>query len=69
MVIRTSDHLPPHVHVLKAGGEVKISLGGDTVAPAVIENWRLSAGDVLRAYQIVAANQALLLKKWRQIHG
>ena len=69
VVIRTDDHLPPHVHVLKAGGEVKIALGDDTTVPEVIESWGLDSGDVKVAYRLVESNQATLLNHWRRIHG
>lgn len=69
MVLRMFDHPPPHVHVFKSGGEVKIALGDDTTAPSVVENWGLSPKDLLKAVRIVADSQALLLEKWRQIHA
>jgi hypothetical protein len=64
--IYTKDHPPPHIHVWKAGGQVKITLDEEPVVQRVKG---MSDRDVVKAYRIVARNRAQLLAKWREIHG
>ncbi len=40
--IYTNDHLPSHVHVVKAGGEAKINLGSETERPTLVRIWNMS---------------------------
>lgn len=47
------EHDPPHVHVVRAGGEVIITLGDEASAPAIREVHHMTDRDVLRAYRIV----------------
>ena len=61
----TNDHEPPHVHVFKAGGQVKIEI---KTAEAVAV-WNMRARDVRSAEMVVAENQELFFKAWRKIHG
>jgi hypothetical protein len=63
------EHEPPHVHVVKGGTEVVIRLGDAEALPQVGEVYGMRSADVMRAYRIVEANQALLLEKWRYHHG
>ena len=63
------EHEPPHVHVVKAGTEVVIWLGDAGTPPELREVYGMSSRDVLRAYRIVEANQAMLLDEWRRYHG
>jgi hypothetical protein len=67
--IRSNDHLPPHVHVFKAGGEAKINLGSERERPSLVELWNMSDKDATRALKLVTAHQVELLEKWREIHG
>ncbi len=69
VMIYTKDHLPAHVHVWKAGGEVVIDLGGDVVAPSIREHKRMRKENVRKAVGIVEENQMVLLIQWREIHG
>jgi hypothetical protein len=64
-VIYFDDHNPPHVHVFKADGEVKIEL--DPVV--VVGVWRMKKKDARHANSIARENQADLLDKWREING
>jgi hypothetical protein len=63
------EHAPPHVHVVKAGGEIIIVLGADDAPPMVDEVHHMRQRDVVRAYRIVEAHQAMLLEQWRRYHG
>lgn len=67
--IYTNDHLPSHVHVLKAGGEAKINLGSASERPTLVEVWNMSDKDAVKALKLVSNYQAELLEKWREIHG
>lgn len=60
---------PPHVHVIKAGSEVKIRLGSDTEPPEIVNIWRMRDKDATNALLIVAARQDYFLGAWRGIHG
>jgi hypothetical protein len=65
LVIRSSDHAPPHVHVFKAGSELKVEL-----SPLVArERYGMTNRDAARAERIVATHAELLLAKWEEIHG
>lgn len=68
IIIYPDDHLPPHVHVIKNDGEVKIDLGNDNSAPSIIEAW-MDKKSTKKAMQIVMENQDILLKAWGDIHG
>jgi hypothetical protein len=68
-VIRTRDHLPPHVHALGNGGEVLVNLGDARTGPSLREvRGRVKPRDVVRAVREAEAKQADLLARWRQIH-
>lgn len=62
------EHAPPHVHVVRAGGEVVILLGDAEHPPAVMEVYGMRAREVVRAYRIVDAEQDVLLETWRRYH-
>ncbi len=68
-VIRTHDHLPPHVHVFYGETEVSINLGLDKDLPSVRKIRRMNNRNVSRALLIVIENNELLLDNWRKIHG
>jgi len=63
------EHEPPHVHVVKGGGEAVIALGNDETPPVLDRVYGMRARDVLRAYRIVEANRTRLLEAWRRYHG
>jgi hypothetical protein len=59
------DHVPPHVHVIRSGIEIKIDL-----SPVVIKNaGRASVQDLARAEQLTTEHQAWLLTAWEGING
>ena len=69
VVIYTSDHPPPHVHVIGAGTEARIALGGDGERPSLMTNEGLSRRELEKALAEIDRSRALLLERWREIHG
>jgi hypothetical protein len=67
-IIFTDDHEPAHVHVL-GDGAAKIDLRGREGRPELVWNDGLKAGDLRKAMRIVAAQQAMMLERWDEIHG
>jgi hypothetical protein len=68
IVIYKDDHAPAHVHVIK-DGEVIINLVGKHGQPEVRQYYGSTKSDVPKSLRIVAEQQALLLAKWKEIHG
>ena len=76
----SNDHLPMHIHAKKGGAECVFLLGevreveneaGEVslevvTAPSIRENRGMPPAEVRRALDIVAANQAQMLAKWRE---
>ena len=69
LVIYLEDHEPPHVHVYASGAEAKIGLLAQDGHPYVIRAFAMRAGDLRKAVQLVSEQQAMLVAKWREIHG
>jgi hypothetical protein len=67
--ICTDDHVPPHVHVKRDNGYVKIHLVGPDGLPEVVKIVRVADHQVWRALAIVNKHQQHLLREWRIIHG
>ncbi len=67
-VIFVDDHEPAHVHVF-GDGQVKVNLIGADGAPELVWAVDMKRGDIRRAMQVVAEQQAFLLAKWREIHA
>ncbi len=74
--IYTNDHIPAHVHVFKGRKndnnqkELKINIGNEQERPSLVSvHENLKNKDILNALKLVAANQEILLSKWREIHG
>jgi hypothetical protein len=63
------EHLPPQVHVVRGGAEVKIHLGTESAPPSVERVFQMRDADVVEAYRIVLEHHAQLMNKWRQYHG
>jgi len=57
VMIMPNDHRPPHVHVFKASGHARITIGNN-------EN-----REIIKALRIVLAHQAKLSEAWSKIHG
>jgi Domain of unknown function (DUF4160) len=68
-VIRTRDHLPPHVHVFLAGTEVVLNLGIDKNTPLIRELRGMQDRNIRRALEITVENNELFLAEWWRIHG
>ncbi len=69
VVIYSDDHRPPHVHVIGADREAKIALGGESQRPSLVVNEGLSRREVALALVEIDRNRALLMQRWREIHG
>lgn len=69
VVIYTDDHAPAHVHVFYGREELLVSLGSDTEPVGVRTNRGMKPQRILKALRLVADHQALLLERWREIHG
>lgn len=68
--IYTNDHLPSHVHVIKADEEAKINLGNENQEPNFVTiSANMSNKDAHKALELVTKHQLFLLQKWREIHG
>ena len=66
--IRTDDHGPPHVHVLKGGEEIVILLAIGSDDPKIRENRGMSRPNIRRGMDLVTVNNDALLSEWRKIH-
>ena len=64
VMIYTHDHLPQHVHLFKAEGEVIINLL-DVSVRAIYD---MKAANVRRALEVVAEHREFLLAEWERIH-
>ena len=68
-VIYLTDHDPAHVHVVSPDGEAKIGLRGRNKRPILLESYRLRAKDLAVALEAIESRQALLQRKWKELHG
>lgn len=71
LVIYTGhEHLPPHVHIFKAGRWLRVALGDLDTYPFVTGKGNTLTGrELVKAVRLVAGHQQLLLDRWRDIHG
>lgn len=69
IIVRTSDHRPPHVHVVKGSGEIRVLLYEDRRAVYWDEKRPMAVKAKVRAVQLVQEYQAECLDVWRRIHG
>ncbi|HXT16307.1 MAG TPA: DUF4160 domain-containing protein [Gemmatimonadaceae bacterium] len=63
------EHPPPHVHVVNADGIAVIQLVQERKCQTTMRVDGMKPRDVRKAEQIVTEHTALLLKRWREIHG
>lgn len=68
MVRTRHEHNPPHVHVLRAGGECRVKIAE---SPAVL--WDVKGGLTLsearKAEALVRKYQTQCLEKWEELNG
>ena len=63
------EHGPLHVHVLKAGTSVVITLPDGTHPLSIRNVSRMKNADVVAAFRLVEAHTETLLAAWRRYHG
>ena len=68
VVIFVDDHEPAHVHVF-GDGHAKINLVSADGGPVLVWAEDMTKGEVRRAFKVIVENQAVLLKRWNEIHG
>ena len=66
LVVYPNDHLPPHVHVLGPGWEVRISICGKSELMTITGNPKLQ--EIALAAEVVSRNMNELKKIWRSLH-
>ena len=67
--IYLNDHTPAHVHVIKDNNEAKVALSQAGSPVKLLNVTRsMSDHDVAAAMDLVASNNGLLLKRWKEIH-
>jgi hypothetical protein len=64
-----NDHDPPHVHVVGANGVARIALGVVGDRPRLLSVVGLTRSEATDALRLIATNQELCLRRWREIHG
>lgn len=69
LIIHTDDHPPPHVHVRRANGEVKVSLPPPGECVRVLRVRHLATHEAMRAVRLVEEHREQLLLEWEEIHG
>lgn len=67
--IYLNDHFPAHVHVFKGNGQAKINLGNQDEPLSLVQIWKMSDSDAVKALELVKVYQTKLLQRWQQIHG
>ena len=60
----SNEHEPPHMHVSKAGGELRFILGSESEEPTYKILSPMKRNDIRRAFDIVKKQQEFLLSKW-----
>ena len=68
-MIMPNDHRPPHVHVFKASGHARITIGDTKTRPKLLEVINMKNQEIIKAMSIVLAHQGNLSEAWRKIHG
>lgn len=68
MYLPPREHGPAHVHVVKADGEVVVTLGDHDRAPMPTRVVNLRDIDVIAAVRLVAAHNEELMAQWRSYH-
>lgn len=68
-VIYVDDHLPPHVHVKRPDGEVKVSLPPLDEPVGVLRVRGVATHQAVRAVRLVENHRHFLTTAWKEIHG
>jgi uncharacterized protein (DUF885 family) len=63
-VVRTRDHAPPHVHVLRGDCEAKIEIQ----SRKVIRNIGYSSTDLKRIIKFITEREDQFMEAWNEIH-
>ena len=69
VMIMPNDHRPPHVHIFRAEGHLRIAIGDEENRPKLMEAFGMSNKDIKKALDIVITHQTKLIEAWRKIHG
>jgi hypothetical protein len=64
--INLKDHFPPHVHVWKAGAEVRINL---VTGDLMTSDSKMSSNDIRQGRRLVYRHVDFLRKEWVRFHG
>lgn len=65
VVMYYNDHIPPHVHVKKAGNEALIQLDPITV----MDNYGYNRGEINTILEIIEDHQDMLIDAWNSYYG
>ena len=68
VMIMSNDHRPPHVHVFRAEGRARITIGDQKNRPQIMEAISMSNKDIKKALNIVIEHQKEISTAWREIH-
>ena len=63
-MIYPKDHIPAHVHALKAGNEARVTLE----EPTVISSYGFNFREIARILEIIESHQNELLAAWDKYH-
>ena len=69
ILMYVNDHPPPHVHAIQAGAEARITIGSEDGKASLLSNDGLSRRELAVALEEIDRNRALLLMRWRELHG
>jgi hypothetical protein len=63
-----NDHVPPHVHVARAEGLMRVALGDEESRPRVLTSVGMKTKDEVRGVRMVERHQSELLIAWEEMH-
>ena len=67
-IIYVNDHEPAHIHV-RGDGEAKVALVGSSGDPELLRVTGMTRADQRRMMREIFDRQAVLLERWKDIHG
>ncbi len=69
-IIYIDDHEPAHVHVhVRGDGEAKVVLVAANGEPEPVQIVGMTRADQRRMMREIREQQAMLLERWRELHG